>query len=524
MKKLYTGGTILTMDKTAPRAQAVLTENGRICKVGSLQQLQCEAAQLVDLKGRTLMPGFVDGHSHLIDMGMDMVIDCSLDGCRSFEEILERIRAFRQKRGLTQGQSITARGYDLELLREGRHPTATLLDSLGFDNPIACIHKSLHMGAYNTVAMKMAGVLDPDYRFPANGTAQRDQAGNLTGYFEESARSCFGKLFKSRTPREDVRASVLAAQELYIQNGFTTVQEGSANSPLRLECLAALAREGALKVDVVAYAGSSDQSLEKALQLRKEAVPRLQIGGVKVFLDGSPQARTAWLRRPYEGETEYCGYPHLTDAQLEQRLRLALKNKMQVLAHCNGDAASEQFLSLWEQVGGTPELRPVMVHAQTVGEDQLARMPGLGMMPSFFVGHTWFWGDTHRKNLGARAKKISPVKTALKLSLPVSFHQDSPVTKPDMLHSIWCAVNRITRQGVCLGEDERVDVYDALIAATVGGAYTYHQEQNKGILRPGALADFVILDQDPTAVKPMQIRDIQVLATIKEDIPIYRRP
>lgn len=522
MKRMYTGGTILTMDKTTPRAEAVLTENGRICKVGSRESLQKEADQTIDLKGCTLMPGFIDGHSHIISMGMDMVVNCNLDGCRSFDEILERIAAFREKRGLKQGQPIVARGYDLEILKERAHPTAAVLDRLGIDNPVACIHKSLHMGAYNTVAMKLAGVLEPGYVCPPNGTAQRDEQGNLTGYFEEGARKVFASIFASKTPKEDVREAFLAAQELYIRNGYTTVQEGSSNSIFCLKRLAELAEEGELKVDVVAYTGAATDTLEKAQALFAQQHPYLKLGGVKVFLDGSPQARTAWLRRPYEGETEYRGYPNVTDEQLEERLRNALSYNMQVLAHCNGDAACEQFIRVWQKVNGDPGLRPVMIHAQTVGEDQLERMPALGMMPSFFVGHTWFWGDAHIRNLGDRAMHISPIKKALELGLPVSLHQDCPVTKPDMLHSVWCAVNRITREGVCLSQEDRVDVYDALIAATVGGAYSYHQEQEKGVLRPGALADMVVLDKDPTAVAPMQIRDIRVLATIKEDVPIYQ--
>jgi len=521
MKRMYTGGTILTMDKSAPRAEAILTEGGRICKVGRKDVLGKEADEVIHLKGCTLMPGFVDGHSHMIGTGMDLVVDCSLDGCRSFDEILERITAFREKKGLTQGQPIMARGYDLAILKENAHPTAAVLDRLGFDNPVACIHKSLHMGAYNTVAMKLAGVLEPGYVCPANGAAQRDSQGNLTGYFEEGARRAFSSVFASKTPAQDVQEAVLAAQELYIRKGFTTVQEGSANSIFRLERLAALSKEGKLKVDVVAYTASTGDTLEKAQALFAEPLPHLKLGGVKVFLDGSPQGRTAWLRHPYEGESEYRGYPNMSDAQLEQKLCTAKACNMQVLAHCNGDAACEQFINMWEKTKGDPSLRPVMIHAQTVTRNQLVKMTKLGMMPSFFVGHTWFWGDTHIQNLGERAMHISPVQTALGLGLPVSFHQDCPVTKPDMLHSIWCAVNRVTRQGVSLAQEERVDVYDALIAATAGGAYSYHQEQEKGILRLGALADMVILDKDPTAIDPMQIRDIRVLATIKEDIPIF---
>jgi len=529
-RKLYFGGTILTMDKTCPSAEAMLTENGKILAVGSYQALEQRDAKLVDLKGKTLMPGFVDGHSHMIGMGMNITKYCDLNGCRSFEEILERIRIFVKSKDLKPGQGITCRGYDLAVLKEGKHPTAALLDTLGLENPISCVHQSGHMAVYNTVAMEKAGVFEDTYTCPAGGFVGRDENGNLNGYFEETATGAFSRVFASPDPEADIENAVLAAQDFYISHGYTTIQEGSANAAMRIDCLERLAEEGKLKLDVVAYLGAGPKQIpewERILsRCGRDYRNHLKIGGVKIFLDGSPQARTAWLKEPYEGETEYRGYPTLTDGQVEERLRKAVEYGLQPMAHCNGDAASEQFLTAWEKVtaekGTGSQLRPVMIHAQTVGYDQLDRMAKVGMMASFFVGHCYYWGDTHLQNLGQRGMRISPVRTAQKKGVRFSFHQDSPVTNPDMLHSVWCAVNRRTRSGVCVGEENRIDCYDALIAATNGGAYTYFEEDTKGILKAGAVADFVILDQDPTAVDPATIKDIKVLCTIKADQVIYQ--
>lgn len=525
MKKLYYGGTILTMDSSAPRAEALLTDNGRITAVGSLEALTCPDAQSIDLQGATLLPGFVDGHSHMAGVGVHLQQNCELFECRSFADMLARIRRFRELRDLTHGEPIMARGYDPAILEENRHPTAAVLDSLGFDNPICCMHISGHVAVYNTVAMELAGVLSPDYAVPTGGFAGRNTDGSLSGYFEERAKHAFNAVFKSNITDAQLEQAILTAQDYYLRHGFTTVQDGSGNGRRRLECLLRLAEEGRLKLDTVAYMGCTAADVpmwEELLERHGRGYKgRLKLGGVKLFLDGSPQARTAWLRQPYEDSPDYCGYPTLTLEQTTDRIRRAVRYGLQPMAHCNGDAACEQFLTAWETVGQNIPLRPVMIHAQFVGDDQLDRMKECGMMASFFVGHCWYWGDTHLKNMGRRALRISPTAPALQRGIPFSLHQDSPVTPPDMLHSIWCAVNRITRSGAQLDKACALSVYDALIAATRGGAYTYFEEDTKGILKPGAAADFVILDKDPTAVDPMTIRDIRVLQTIKADVPLY---
>ncbi|MBR2615551.1 MAG: amidohydrolase [Clostridia bacterium] len=531
-RTLYHGGPILTMDPLHPRAEALLTENGKICAVGAYTELEGVEAERIDLKGKTLMPGFVDGHSHMVSLGLNLTKFCDLTGAACFEELLDRIRSFVKKQSIPAGAPITCKGYDLAIMREGVHPTAALLDSLGLDNPIACVHLSGHVAAYNTLAMEKAGVLTADYRCPAGGFAGRCEDGSLNGYFEETARGPFAAVFSTDITEKEIEKAVLAAQEVYLENGFTTVQDGSANPLSRLCVLQRLAKEGAFKVDVVAYAAArssySEGWNELFDSLGKGYQNRLKLGGMKLFLDGSPQVRTAWLRQPYENEAEYRGYPTLQDEEVKARLLSAVENGLQPIAHCNGDAASEQFLSLWERVTEETkkgrDLRPVMIHAQTVGYDQLERMARVGMLASFFVGHCFYWGDTHLKNLGERGMRISPVKGAMKKGVAFNFHQDSPVTMPRMLHSIGCAVNRVTRKGVVVGEENRIEPYEALMAATHGGAMAYFEEETKGILKPGALADLIVLDRDPTAVPKKEIESIRVLCTIKEDEVVYRRP
>jgi predicted amidohydrolase YtcJ len=377
--------------------------------------------------------------------------------------------------------------------------------------------------------MAACGV-DESWVCPPGGYAERDAGGRLTGYFEEKAKAPFNSFFNTVT-KEHFQQGVLEAQDYYFSQGITTIQDGSGHGPEKLGWYRELAEAGKLKADVVVYIAPDPKDPEfwdKAVAECGNRVYKnhLKIGGVKLVLDGSPQARTAWMRQPYEGETEYVAYPLHTDAWVRDVLDRCIKAGLQPIAHCNGDAAAQQFIDQWEAAvqaaGQGTQLRPIMIHAQTVGFDQLDRMKALGMHPSFFVGHCWFWGDTHLKNFGDRGKRISPVRAALDRGLVPNFHQDCPVTRPDMLHSIWCAVNRVTRAGVKIGPDQAITAEEAVRAATVGGAFAYFEDSKKGVLRPGAVADLVILDKDPTAVKPMAIRDIQVLRTIKDGKTVYQ--
>ena len=242
-------------------------------------------------------------------------------------------------------------------------------------------------------------------------------------------------------------------------------------------------------------------------------------------MDGSPQGRTAWMSEPYlEGEKDYCGYPYLEDAVVEKYVMQAIKEERQLLVHCNGDAASEQFLRIYEKcmAENKVDLRPVMVHCQTVREDQIDRMARIPMIASVFIGHVWYWGDIHLRNFGKyRGEHISPVKDAVERGVIVNFHQDAPVTKPDMLQSVWCAVNRISRGGKTIGRQQKISVGDALKAITYNAAYQYFEEDIKGSIEEGKNADLVLLDRSPLEVSPLEIKDIEVLETIKEGETIY---
>lgn len=526
---IYYNGPILTM-RPGPMPDAVLTEGGRIVAVGGLEEVLSAAgpnAEHFDLEGHTLMPAFIDPHSHLSSLAGTIRM-VALDGADSFAEIQRRIRDHIERNHIPPHEAVTGFGYDNNALAERAHPTRQLLDEAGGGRPVVIATASLHMGVASSAALAAFGI-DRNTPDPAGGRIGRDEAGEPTGYLEEAA--FVGAMMKSPPPdAEAVAGQFLEAEKIYLQNGITTVQDGFTEAG-QWKIMKAIAQAGRFTVDVVCYPG-----LEKYAQIARENPEevqgyrgRLRIGGYKIILDGSPQGRTAWMREPYLGpDPDYRGYPIYTDEQVEGFIETAVAQKMQLLAHCNGDAAAEQFLKLYTKVSQrrpeAKELRPVMIHAQLATPEQIARMAPLGMVASFFVAHTYYWGDVHLKNFGpARGGAISAVRSAIENHVPYTFHQDTPVLPPNMLDTVWCAVHRITKNGAVLDQNQRVTVYEALQGVTTWAAYQYGEEQVKGSIAPGMQADLVVLSENPLA-DPERLREIRVLHTIKEGKLAYSRP
>lgn len=520
---LYENGNILTMEDSP--AQAVLVRDGRIAFAGDNRQARLLAGpdtHRVDLKGDTLMPAFIDAHSHFAGYAHSL-LQVDLAGADSLAEMEERIRVFIEENALPAGEWVKAGGYDHNTLSPALHPAREWLDRVVPAHPVVLQHQSGHMGVFNTLALERLGVTvdTPD---PSGGKIGRED-GQLTGYMEENA---FVE-YLQRLPAPPAGALMDAldrAQQRYAAFGITTAQEGMLTSELA-GLYAAYLDTGRLKLDVVGYMDMADnRHIKDILKRALNGYDRhFRIGGYKMFLDGSPQGRTAWLRQPYEGSSD-SGYPVLADEQVEQRLRTALSESRQILAHCNGDAAAAQYLRAYERVQGeypNSSIRPVMIHAQLVGQDQLPQLKKWGIIPSFFVAHVYYWGDVHIRNFGLqRASQISPAAAAGRQGIPYTFHQDAPVIQPDMLATVWCAVNRMTKAGVCLGADQRVGVMDALRAVTLNAAYQYGEEEEKGSIRAGKRADLVRLDRNPLTTPPERLREIRVVETMKDGHILFR--
>ncbi len=529
--QIYFNGTIRTMEAENHTAEAVLENNGKIVFAGSMEgakKMADDSAVYVDLKGKTMMPAFIDGHGHIPAVAqLSTAVD--LSRCEDHAQIIEALRSHMEKNHMGDGDVLLGYNYDHNFLPGEEHPVKKYLNQVSAVIPIYVLHASLHIGCVNDATLKMAGITE-DTPDPEGGViGRKEESREPSGYLEENGMKAVQAVFMPKV-RLDLKKSMQMAQDMYLSNGITTVQDGAATEQT-VKMVRTFADEGLLNIDVISYP-LLDQGAREIFRDNKDCdgkyVNRYKLGGYKVVLDGSPQGKSAWLTKPYENSDGYCAYSWYPDEKVEGFMKAALEDGRQILAHCNGDAAGDQFLNAYEKAlsasdrSAEDDLRPVMIHCQTARADQLDEMVKLHMIPSVFVGHVNYWGDVHYKNLGPeRGSKISPCRWAFDRDLAVNFHQDTPVTRPDMLHSVWTVVNRITRNGVLLGGDQRCGVYDALKAATVNSAYAYFEEDRKGSISRGKLADLVILDRDPVKVPAMEIKDIQVLQTIKEGKVVF---
>jgi predicted amidohydrolase YtcJ len=328
-----------------------------------------------------------------------------------------------------------------------------------------------------------------------------------------------------------MKALVKAGTELWASFGYTTAQEGRA-VPGVAEVLKAVAAEGGLPIDVVSYVDVLVDRDYIKKNVSMDYSGRYRNGGAKLTIDGSPQGFTAWRDRPYydpvgDYPPGYAGYAAATNSQVLDAVDWAYANNIQLLTHSNGEAASDLLITairVAQQKHGRQPIRPVLVHGQFQREDQADSFVELGVFPSLFPMHTFYWGDWHRDHTvgPANGDNISPTGWYLTRGSMFSTHTDAPVAFPDTMRTLSATVTRRTRSGDILGPTQRVPVEAALKAMTIWPAYQHFEDATKGTIAVGKLADFVILTDDPTAVDPETLDQIKVAETIKEGRSIYK--
>ncbi|THD69875.1 amidohydrolase [Robertkochia marina] len=537
---MYYGGDIITMEGASPRyAEALVQREGQIVYVGNLsgarEKFDGKVTE-VNLNGKTMLPGFIDGHVHFGGLGAQAVganLLAEPDGqVNTIDDLIKEMTGWYEENGTDKTQGwIIGMGYDDAVLAEKRHPTKEDLDKVSLDVPVMAVHISGHFASVNSAGLEKIGY-NADTPDPQGGVIRRvEGTSEPNGVLEELA--AIPAMIKAISPVEPDLVSYYfdKAQEMVLSYGYTTAQEGRAME--NHEQLVDYAQQGKLKIDVVSYIDYAYQQYLRTDWVGVRYKDHYRIGGIKLTLDGSPQGRTAWRTEPYlippDGQQErYSGYPAIPDDKdVQAVVDSAFANNWQLLAHTNGDAAADQLIRAVADASekyGNDDRRTVLIHGQLLRMDQLDSLQKYDMVASLFPMHTFYWGDWYKEIIGPeKAQQISPIKSALNKGVPVTSHTDAPVALPNLMMIMHTTVNRVSRSGTVMGPGERLTPYEALKCITEWSAWQHFEEDRKGTLVPGKLADLVILDKNPLKVDPMTLKDIVVLETIKEGETVFRR-
>ena len=550
---IFAGGPVITMDDRVRTAEAVAVADGRIVAVGTERDVMSVGGpdtEVVDLAGCTLMPAFIDAHGHFMN-ALQVVqwaniqgtpagpITCTADVWTVLEEHVER-------HDLPPGEWIIGYGYDRCALEGGREITADDIDEHFPDHPVMLIHSSNHGAVLNRVAFEIVGYDETTPTPPSGVIARKEGSDEPAGLIMETA---FLPIFAAMPkPAEPELLDLLdAAQQIYARAGVATCQEGATFAE-NLAFLRTAADQGRFYLDVVSlplivdvpelvkeyfpsFSGDPMELPDEAVEAFGTYENRLKLQGIKFIVDGSPQGKTAYWTEPLEtggpaGEPDHCGHPLFPAEDIHHAMAEVYDQGIQVFCHANGDAAIDLLIEGARSYGvdAADDRRTVVIHSQCMRPDQLDAYVELGFSPSFFTVHTFYWGDVHVANLGElRAGFISPMWSAAAKGLRCSNHTDFSVTPMEPMRMIWSAITRRSRSGRVIGPAERVDRWQALKALTIEAAWQLFEEDDKGTLEPGKLADLVVLDGNPLTVGTDEILDIDAVRTYKEGRIVFDR-
>lgn len=538
--EVYYNGDIITMEGNEPTyAEAVVVKDGKILYVGTESEAMKQAGAghiMKDLEGKTLVPGFFDGHCHFFAFGSQAIsanLLASPDGkCNNMDDLIQELKSWYQKNGTSKTQGwIIGIGFDDAALKEKRFPTKEDLDKVSKDVPVIAMHISAHFCSVNSKGLEVLGI-NATTKNPEGGLIRRVNGTNEpNGVLEELA--AMPSMIKIITPTNKEIGDLYMdeGQKMAASYGYTTANEGRAMA--NHEQMADYATRGKFYIDVNSWIDYTYPQYMSSKWYSKEYQNHYRIGGLKLTLDGSPQGRTAWRTTPYllppDGQKKgYKGYPAIPkDEDVEKIVDDAYKNNWQLKAHTNGDAAADQLFRAVNKASkkyGNKDRRTILIHGQLIRMDQLDSIKKYDIVGSFFPMHTFYWGDWYKEIIGPdKAQQISPTKSALKKGVRITTHTDAPVAMPNLMMIVHTAVNRTSRSGTIMGPEERLTPYEALQSITIWGAYQFFEENKKGSIKAGKLADMVVLDQNPLKIDAKKIKDIVVLETIKEGKSVYKK-
>ena len=525
--------SIVTCDPARPRAGSLGILGDRIGAVGDAGELSHhDPARRIDLAGATVVPGFNDAHNHMQSFGAGLnQVPLQPGVVSSVGDIVDAVA--RRAAVAPPGTWILGTGYDHNKLAERRHPTRHELDPVTGDHPVALQHTSGHFLTVNTAAMRLARVGEVDV--PPGGVVTVDAEGVPTGLLEEQAQQLIRRLLHPQ-PVADLAANIAAASDRYLSEGITSCQEAGvggilgSSEPLEVAAYQRARRDGGLRVRVTLMPAvetlhqtehhpDDDEPFVLDLGLHSGfGDDHLRFGPTKIFADGSLMGRTAAMFEPFEGEGDNAGYLQMEEARLHSLILRAHRSGWQVATHAIGDRAVASVLDAYTEAlrrHPRPDPRHRIEHCGVCRPTDVERMARLGVIPvpqGRFIGEI---GDGMAAALGDhRRPSCYRQRSFLDAGIPLPGSSDRPVVNGAPLLGIADMVNQRTSSGASFNPQEALTPQQALTAYTVGSAYAAFDEDRKGSLTPGKLADLVVLDQDPTAVDPQAIAEIRVLATM----------
>ena len=536
---VYFNGDILTMQGDSPTyVEAVVVSGDRIAYAGTKADALAAAGPnpvLEDLKGHTLLPGFIDswGHFALVAQGSlgVNVAYFSEDPPRTKAQLIARLR----KEGKPFNGWIIGTGYSDAMLSDGALSRADL-DKAFPDQPLLIENISTLTGMVNSAGLKKLGITKATKA--VSGFIPLDpKTGELTGEligdpYLNAVATAVGKY-----PQAVTFETYRKAQQIYASNGFTTAQSYEATAD-DMQNMRAAIEQKVVSIDLIALPTFDvvDQMLAAdpgfKFGVYSGGDRGFKVAGMMVPTDGAPQLRLAYFSKPYADTTGlpngWQGFPYNAQSVIDHYAKLAYEKNIQYFGYSNGDGGIDMALAALDKAikatGATEDRRTVISHSMFVRDDQLAQYKDKNVIGIFLVNHVWLYGDVYPGILGEeRAAHINPLASAQARGVTTGIHNDSPSSGPNTLFSIWSAVNRKTFSGRTLGPDERIEPYLALQGFTTRAAYQYREESDKGAIAKGMLADLVELDRNPLKVDPDDIKDIRVVRTIKSGNVIYRR-
>lgn len=546
---VYYNGTILTMEETPPTAQAVLVRDGIIAAVGDSEYVMKQKrshAVLVDLAGKTMMPGFIDPHTH-VDISAHLYDMVDLSGFRHTTN--QEVWAYLEKRvkEFSKGAWILCKGLDPILTADLKTPHISYLDKIAPENPLVILAQTLHSYWANTSAFQAAGITAQTPNPSDSSYYGRDEQGNLTGFIaEQKAFSPIREASLKAIPVKKALHNFDDTLRAYAAKGNTTVVSAGLTSDkkilLRLQEHLSSEKPAILN-QLLALVG---------LFPKRSALPRhfvyirhemeglipvnpnngddfFKIIGIKLWYDGSPYTGSMYMQEPYlDSELSRKelhinpgdrGYPLMSKEKLMEIIARFNRDKWQIMIHAQGDKANADVLEAFADVNKTADItifRHRIEHSLMLDKKLLPLMKQLNITPSYHVNHIYYYGKALRDSIigPERTNSVMPVKSTADMNMPFTLHADQPMFESDPFSLIYTAVTRKTKEGFTIGENEAITVPQALKALTIMAAWQIGFEQKLGSIKAGKYADLIILDRNPLEVPPHKIREIRVLKTI----------